>query len=189
MSHHHHRKEPLWKELWRPLAAFVYLGICVLDFGVMPVIYEMINQSITNQQLVDLALKFKDAAAQIEALHTLRQARVWVPLTLQGNGMFHIAFGAILGVAAYTRGQEKTMMMNTGYPGFGGSYGGGYGGFPSQPYQQQQFGGYNNYGSQFGGHSHPYAPMSGAQPVNTQKTDAVSAGPKLDIVNPDDTNE
>lgn len=184
---HHHRKEPLWKELWRPLAAFVYLGICVLDFGVMPIIYEMINQSITNQQLVDLALKFNDAAAQIEALHTLRQARVWVPLTLQGNGMFHIAFGAILGVAAYTRGQEKTM-FGSAYMGAGGNFG-GYGGFPSQSYPQQQFGGFNNYGSQFGGQPHS-APMSGAQNANAFKTEAaVAAGPKLDIVNPDDTNE
>ena len=32
---------------------------------------------------------------------------MWQPLTLQGGGLIHISFGAILGVAAWTRGQEK----------------------------------------------------------------------------------
>ena len=31
----------------------------------------------------------------------------WQSLTLQGGGLFHIAFGAILGAAAWTRGMEK----------------------------------------------------------------------------------
>jgi hypothetical protein len=32
---------------------------------------------------------------------------MWQPLTLQGGGLIHIAFGAILGISAWTRGQEK----------------------------------------------------------------------------------
>jgi hypothetical protein len=31
----------------------------------------------------------------------------WLPITLQGGGLYHIALGAILGVAAYGRSQEK----------------------------------------------------------------------------------
>lgn len=31
----------------------------------------------------------------------------WSPLTLQGAGLFHLAMGAILGVTAWSRGQEK----------------------------------------------------------------------------------
>ena len=31
----------------------------------------------------------------------------WVPLTLQGGGLYHLAMGAILGVTAWTRGREK----------------------------------------------------------------------------------
>lgn len=178
MSHHHH-KEPLWKEIWRPLAAFVYLGICILDFGVMPIIYEMINQSITNQDIVNLAMMFKESAAQIEALHTLRQARVWVPLTLQGNGMFHVAFGAILGVSAWTRGQEKAMMSNN-YPGGFNGYPGGYG-YPAQPQP------YPN--------SFPVAPPHVVTPQPSPTTPVkppvnTTPEPKFDIVNPDDpTNE
>jgi hypothetical protein len=31
----------------------------------------------------------------------------WQPLTLQGAGLFHIAMGAVLGIAAFGRTQEK----------------------------------------------------------------------------------
>jgi len=31
----------------------------------------------------------------------------WSPLTLQGAGLFHIAMGAVLGIAAFGRTQEK----------------------------------------------------------------------------------
>ena len=31
----------------------------------------------------------------------------WNPLTLQGAGLFHIAMGAVLGIAAFGRTQEK----------------------------------------------------------------------------------
>ena len=33
--------------------------------------------------------------------------QVWTSLTLSNGGLIHLAFGAILGVAAFTRGQEK----------------------------------------------------------------------------------
>lgn len=108
--HMNTRTDPHWKEWWRPAAAFVYLALCIMDFGIMPLLYEALNHSITNQAVVALALQFKDATAQIEALRMLRQAHVWVPLTLQGSGMFHIAFGAILGVSAWTKGKERMLM-------------------------------------------------------------------------------
>jgi hypothetical protein len=31
----------------------------------------------------------------------------WQPITLQGAGLYHIAMGAVLGIAAYGRTQEK----------------------------------------------------------------------------------
>jgi hypothetical protein len=31
----------------------------------------------------------------------------WSPITLQGAGLFHMAMGAVLGIAAYGRTQEK----------------------------------------------------------------------------------
>jgi hypothetical protein len=38
---------------------------------------------------------------------------MWQPLTLQGGGLVHIAFGAILGISAYTRGQEKIAQVKS----------------------------------------------------------------------------
>jgi hypothetical protein len=38
----------------------------------------------------------------------------WQPLTLQGAGLFHIAMGAVLGIAAYGRTQEKLGGANNG---------------------------------------------------------------------------
>lgn len=109
-SHMSTRTEPHWKEVWRPTAAFVYLALCTLDFGLMPLLYEWMNHSVTNAQVVALAMQFSNATAQMEALHVLRQAHVWLPLTLQGGGMFHIAFGAILGVSAWTKGKERMLI-------------------------------------------------------------------------------
>jgi len=38
----------------------------------------------------------------------------WQPLTLQGAGLFHISMGAVLGLAAYGRTQEKLAGANNG---------------------------------------------------------------------------
>ena len=35
----------------------------------------------------------------------------WQSLTLSNGGLIHLAFGAILGVAAFSRGQEKLASM------------------------------------------------------------------------------
>jgi hypothetical protein len=38
----------------------------------------------------------------------------WNPITLQGAGLFHMAMGAILGIAAFGRTQEKIAGANNG---------------------------------------------------------------------------
>lgn len=68
---------------WRPAAAMTYMALCVLDFGVFPVIWAIV-QVLTNHPLIQ-----------------------WNPITLQGAGLFHISFGAILGISAFGRTQEK----------------------------------------------------------------------------------
>jgi hypothetical protein len=37
-----------------------------------------------------------------------------MPITLQGAGLFHLAMGAVLGIAAYGRTQEKMSGANNG---------------------------------------------------------------------------
>ena len=79
------KKEEDWMtSKWRPMMAMVYMAINVFDFIVMPVFYNL--------------LQFWTQGQHISAYQAL---------TLQGGGLIHIAFGAILGISAYTRGQEK----------------------------------------------------------------------------------
>jgi hypothetical protein len=49
-------------------------------------------------------------------LQTLTHSPItqWNPLTLQGAGLFHIAMGAVLGIAAFGRTQEKLSGANNG---------------------------------------------------------------------------
>ena len=70
---------------WRPITAVVYLVICITDFILFPILWSFF-------------LYFIEATDKSIA---------WDPLTLKGAGLFHLSFGAILGVSAYTRGQEK----------------------------------------------------------------------------------
>jgi len=68
---------------WRPAMGWCYMVICVLDMAIFPVMWS-VAQVMTKTPLVQ-----------------------WSPLTLQGAGLFHLAMGAVLGIAAWSRGQEK----------------------------------------------------------------------------------
>ena len=92
------------RSLWRPIAALTYLSICIFDFIIAPYYVQA--------QPHDLAEIFKyvlqmPVEQQSEALNIMMNKGDWQALTLQGGGLFHIAFGAILGAAAWTRGMEK----------------------------------------------------------------------------------
>ena len=92
------------RSMWRPLAAVTYLAICIFDFIIAPYYVQA--------QPHDLAEIFKyvlqmPVEQQAEALNIMMNKGDWQSLTLQGGGLFHIAFGAILGAAAWTRGMEK----------------------------------------------------------------------------------
>lgn len=78
-------RESWFKDHWRPSAAWVYLGICVFDFVIAPI-------------LLGVFSVFTKAAYV-----------AWVPLTLQGGGLFHLSFGAIVGTYVYGRTREKIM--------------------------------------------------------------------------------
>lgn len=76
---------------WRPAMGWMYLVVCITDFIIFPVLWSLL---------------MKDYGNVITA---------WDPLTLKGGGLFHVAMGAVLGVAAWSRGQEKITKYNTGY--------------------------------------------------------------------------
>lgn len=69
---------------WRPVMGWMYMLVCTCDFVAFPVAWSLL-QALTGGQVTNQ----------------------WQPLTLQGAGLFHIAMGAVLGVAAYGRTKEK----------------------------------------------------------------------------------
>ena len=69
---------------WRPFTAWVYIVICLFDFLVAPL----------------LTFYFFDRNGG--SAYTQ-----WQPITLMGSGLFHVAMGAIIGVTAWQRGEEK----------------------------------------------------------------------------------
>lgn len=77
-------KEDWMNRKWRPAMAWVYMAINIFDFIVGPVIFNLLQLQAGGQDI------------------TSYQA-----ITLQGGGLVHVAFGAILGISAYTRGREK----------------------------------------------------------------------------------
>jgi hypothetical protein len=76
---------------WRPAMGWMYMLVCITDFVIFPVLWSLV-------QVV--------GDGKVESQ--------WQPITLQGAGLFHIAMGAILGIAAYGRTQEKMAGANNG---------------------------------------------------------------------------
>jgi len=93
---------------WRPMMGWVYMITCSVDFILFPVLWSIL-QTVSNGQVTSQ----------------------WNPITLQGAGLYHLAMGAVLGVAAWSRGQEKMAGMNSGMNMGGGMGMGGVGSMSS----------------------------------------------------------
>jgi hypothetical protein len=103
-----------FKKFWRPIAAYVYLAICVFDFVGMPLYVTYLNEQVNTEAFQEIR-QLQDKEVKLKALEQLDLGKSeWTPLTLQGGGLFHLSFGAILGVAAFTRGQEKKAAIERG---------------------------------------------------------------------------
>lgn len=84
------KKEDWMNAKWRPMMGWMYMVVCMMDMVVFPILWSLL---------------------QTFAKVPLTQ---WNPLTLQGAGLFHIAMGAVLGIAAFGRTQEKLNGANNG---------------------------------------------------------------------------
>ena len=77
--------EESWlKQYWRPAIAWQYLAVCIFDFIIFPAAYMYFTK------------------------------QPYDPITLKEGGFYHLAMAAIIGVAAWTRGQEKIQRIATG---------------------------------------------------------------------------
>jgi len=81
------KKDDFIQNKWRPMMAVMYMSVCAFDFIVAPILFTIVQ--------------FWETQAANDAF------RQWMPLTLQGGGLFHMAMGAVLGISAYGRTQEK----------------------------------------------------------------------------------
>jgi hypothetical protein len=86
-------KEDWMQSKWRPMMGWMYMSVCMFDFIVAPILWTVVQ--FWEMQVVNDAF------------------RQWQPLTLQGGGLFHVAMGAVLGVSAYGRTQEKLVGAST----------------------------------------------------------------------------
>jgi hypothetical protein len=78
------KNEDWMNSKWRPAMGWMYMLVCTSDFVIFPILWSLV-------QVV--------GGGRVESQ--------WSPITLQGAGLFHMAMGAILGIAAYGRTQEK----------------------------------------------------------------------------------
>ncbi len=85
------KKEDWMNSKWRPMMGWMYMLVCVMDMVIFPILWSLL-QSLNHGQV----------------------SSQWQPLTLQGAGLFHIAMGAVLGLAAWGRTQEKLGGANNG---------------------------------------------------------------------------
>jgi hypothetical protein len=91
MSESEKKKEDWMNSKWRPMMGWMYMAVCSADFIIFPVLWSVV---------------------QVIGGGEVRTQ--WQPITLQGAGLFHIAMGAVLGIAAYGRTQEKMNGSNNG---------------------------------------------------------------------------
>jgi len=137
---------------WRPMMAIMYMFCCLADFFIFPIMFTVVQ--------------FWETAIQNDAF------RQWVPITLQGGGLFHVAMGAVLGVSAYGRTQEKlngASNVNTGLQPVSQSVTTTFG--QTSPNLNQSGGSYNSPGTNswgttpiMGGSTGGYQPGYGATP-------------------------
>lgn len=82
-------------EGWKRYLAYAYIIICLMDFAVMPMVFELNRPSFT-----ELAKVISDLSPEAQLMALNKTA--WQPITLSYSGMFHFVIGAILtGVAVF----------------------------------------------------------------------------------------
>jgi hypothetical protein len=131
------KKEDWMNSKWRPMMGWMYMMVCTMDMVVFPILWSLL-QTFTHTPITQ-----------------------WNPLTLQGAGLFHIAMGAVLGIAAFGRTQEKLNGANNGGAQTPAT------GFTSGPatFSPPPAGGFSSSGSSFGTTPAPVTNSFGSQPL------------------------
>ena len=83
---------------WRDWAGLVYLFICLIDFFVAPLIWNLKMEAYC----YDIKMTALEKGLDSSECDITR----WTPLTLGAGAMFHLSFGAILGATAWKKKEE-----------------------------------------------------------------------------------
>jgi hypothetical protein len=78
------RNEGFINTRWRPMMAWIYMLVIIFDFIIFPIMW-----------------------SSLQAYQGILVTLAWDPITLKSGGFFHVAMGAVLGITAYGRTQEK----------------------------------------------------------------------------------
>jgi hypothetical protein len=156
------KKEDWMNSKWRPMMGWMYMLVCMFDMILFPILWSLL-QTVTHTPITQ-----------------------WNPLTLQGAGLFHIAMGAVLGIAAFGRTQEKMAGANNGgvqptapaggFPAPSAPSAGGFGA-PSSSFGSAPLGG--NTASSFGGGGFGSTPTAPAASWGTTPIATTASGKKI----------
>ena len=156
------KKDDWMNSKWRPMMGWMYMLVCMMDMVIFPILWSLL-QTATKSPITQ-----------------------WMPLTLQGAGLFHIAMGAVLGIAAFGRTQEKLGGANNG--GIQTSTTGFQGG--STAFGQPQSGSFGNSGSfgspapsGFSGGGFGSASSTPINPASSWGTTPITATPGMPSAN------
>lgn len=73
-------------KVWRNAMAYTYIIINVCDFLIFPILWSLGNSLLNGKVGVE-----------------------WHPLTLESGGLFHIAFGSVLGISTFQDRVQKVI--------------------------------------------------------------------------------
>ena len=153
------KQEDWMAKRWRPAMGWMYMLVCVCDFIVFPVLWSL-HQSLNHGAVTNQ----------------------WQPLTLQGAGLFHMAMGAVLGIAAYGRTKEKMAGAEQGGLNSGSDLSQGFGAGAGTTYVPPNATTMNNI-NQGSGFNNGSMPMGGSPafntPAPTSPTTGKPSGPPL----------
>ena len=90
---------------WRWTALIVYLVICIYDFMFVPIYYGIARMGLDLADYMSHLQEIEDPLVQMEYLKKLVSQHQ--PFTLQGWGLFHLAFGALLTGSVVGEKKEK----------------------------------------------------------------------------------
>jgi hypothetical protein len=77
-------KDDFFQSALRPLLGYCYIVICLFDFVLGPILFNV-----------------------LEFLNTNNAISAYTSVTLQNGGILHLSFGSIIGISSHGRTKEK----------------------------------------------------------------------------------